>query len=366
MSADPLDAARDALSPLAAALAAGVRDSRTQQISLAELWRHAVTHDRSLSSAPGAGAEVAAALEELERAGLATQPRDRAQYDRRSTPALPLWLRRPARAVPARPAAPGRIWPSALEAAGRLASRPDELDVLERVASFLRAGGATRRSVPVRERSLELFGDEKRLDRLAASRLFTTGALSLSLLRCHSVAMPLAAQWVPADRTSAHTPAGPVTLLVAENHHTYESLLVATRERAAGGGPARWVGYGAGGQFRSSVASVALLDPPPARIVYFGDVDHQGLDIPASADLVSRQVGLPGVEPAGALYELLFAHGRPAPNLPLAEPAATAVVRWLGRHSAPARTLLTGGLRLAQEAVGLELLLAHPQCLDAT
>ena len=41
--------------------------------------------------------------------------------------------------------------------------------------------------VPARERSLEVFGDEKALDRLAGAALFGPGRLTLALLRCRRV-----------------------------------------------------------------------------------------------------------------------------------------------------------------------------------
>ena len=75
------------------------------------------------------------------------------------------------------------MWPSALEAAGRIASRPDEYALLERVAGWLRDNLAPVR-VPAEERSAELFDDEKALDRYRKTRLFAPGALTLDMLAC--------------------------------------------------------------------------------------------------------------------------------------------------------------------------------------
>ncbi|WP_346622896.1 hypothetical protein [Blastococcus montanus] len=223
--------------------------------------------------------------------------------------------------------------------------------------------------MPLRERSLELFGDEKRLDALMAGRLFASGGLTLQLLRCHLVPMPFAAQCVPGA-----TPAE-VELLVAENHHTYASLLEATRVHAVAGGPARWVGYGGGRQFCSAVASVPLLQPAPARIQYFGDLDLRGLEIPAAAsatlydDIESRgpatRAGLPPVDPAMPLYEALLAHGHRAAATAVPSRAAAAAAAWPGPLADTAAGVLTSGQRMAQEAVGLEKLLLHPGWLAA-
>jgi hypothetical protein len=113
-----------------------------------------------------------------------------------------------------------------------------------------------RPTVPMRERSLELFGDEKRLDRLATTRVFASGALTLDLLRCHSVSIPFASQWVPgvADprgNGAAHR-GEPSHLRVAAGGHPAQC-----RRR----GPGRHVGYETGGQFPSAVLSVPLLVP---------------------------------------------------------------------------------------------------------
>src|SRR5437899_12470544 len=104
------------------------------------------------------------------------------------------------------------------------------------------------------------------------ARLFTSGALTMELLRCHLVPIPFVSQWVPGSPDPQGT-----ALLIAENHHTYASLLEVSRQYAAEGGPGRHVGYGTGSQFPSAVLTVPLLVPKPERVVYFGDVDLKGL-----------------------------------------------------------------------------------------
>lgn len=355
MSADALPG--EDLSPLAAHLASVVAAHRRQTVDLDVLYRAAVSFDRSLATSVTGRQELLDALTELDRADIAALPRGQEHFDRRSISPLPRWVRRPSAGRRVAPEGRNRVWPSALQPAAALARRPEEFTVLDVIADFLRRGGAGRISVPIRERSLELFGEEKRLDTLLASRLFTSRALTLALLRCHPVPMPFAAQWVPG------APTGEVTLLVAENHHTYASLLEATRAHAAAGGPARWVGYGGGQQFCSSVASVPLLVPAPTRIRYFGDLDLRGLEIPAIASATATTAGLPPVQPALPLYTALLTHGRKAPATAVAEPTVSAATVWLGPVAPGAAAVLAGGHRLAQEAVGLELLLDHPEWL---
>lgn len=348
------------MSSLALHLADQVAAAPRQKIDVEVLYDAAVAFDRSLATAPTARGDIRGALDELAEAGLVMFPSSPRFFDRRDAPPLPAWVRRPSRKRVFREAAHPRVWPAALEFAGRIASKPGEIAVLETVAAFLRDGGATRPSVPVRERSLELFGDEKKVDALTATRLFTSGVLTLGLLRCHSVPIPFVSQWVP----GAVDPQG-TALLVAENHHTYASLLEATRLSAAAGGPGRHVGYGTGAQFPSAVLSVPLLSPMPDRIAYFGDIDLKGLQIPVSANTAALSAGLPPVVPAFPLYQLLFELRLARPASPVETDVATNSVAWLDQLADLAQDVLTSGARLPQEAVGYEVLLSRMNALDA-
>jgi hypothetical protein len=347
------------LSALAQHLADQVVTAPKQRIEVEALYGAAVAFDRSLATAPTARGELREALDELAAAELVVLPSSSRHFDTRDVPPLPLWVRRPPRERVVRKTRDVRVWPAALEAAGRIASREDEIALLETVAAFLRDGGASRPTVPMRERSLELFGDEKRLDKLAATRLFVSRALTLDLLRCHSVPIPFVSQWVPGVSDSRGT-----TLLIAENHHTYASLLEVTRHSVAAGGPARHVGYGTGGQFPSAVLSVPLLEPKPDRIVYFGDVDLKGLQIPAAANASANHAGLPAVVPAFPLYVLLFDAQHRCPAMQVSADAAVEAAAWLGPLAERARDVLVAGYRLPQEAVGYELLMNHRDMLD--
>lgn len=135
-----------------------------------------------------------------------------------------------------------------------------------------------------------LFGDEKDLSALAGTGLFGPGRLSWELLRCHPVHPPFVWRAVGAGSL----------LLVVENQATFDSL----SRVLPGDGPVGMLAYGAGNHFTASVASATGLPRPVDRIVYFGDVDAQGLAIPVRASMVAAAMGLPPIEPAGALHEL--------------------------------------------------------------
>jgi hypothetical protein len=109
-------------------------------------------------------------------------------------------------------------------------------------------------TVPSRERSLEVFGDEKALDRLAGTVLVGPGRLSLELLRCRRVVPRLHCE-----------PAGDGNLLlVVENSDTFDSILTVLRRRDHH--RVGLVGWGARTGFEASVLSIPLIGWPITEI----------------------------------------------------------------------------------------------------
>jgi hypothetical protein len=69
--------------------------------------------------------------------------------------------------------------------------------------------------------------------------------------------------------------------------------------------------------------------------------------------------GLPPVRPATGLYAALLAHGRPGAARAVSADRARDAVAWLAEeHRDPAHALLVAARRLAQEAVGRDVLAA--------
>jgi hypothetical protein len=124
-------------------------------------------------------------------------------------------------------------------------------------------------------------------------------------------------------------------------------------------GPDEGIGflaYGAGNQFVASVSFAVELPRPVERILYYGDVDLDGLEIPARTAAVASEAGLPPVEPAAGLYRALLSLGRRgrAPR-PVTATEARDATGWLPADLRdPVRQLLESGERLAQEGLGLK------------
>jgi hypothetical protein len=217
---------------------------------------------------------------------------------------------------------------------------------LRQLNAFFLNGGSGRPLVPIKERSLELFGFEKRLDTLADSALFGEGRLSLEQLRCFVVAEPLGWQRGPANQ-------GP--LLVLENAATWDSFR-------------RWndahpffsaVVYGQGNCFVDRVPFLTEIfrELGGSRpVFYFGDLDGSGLRIPARASRATQRLGLPPVEPYLDAYRALLSLAAHATKANEDDPLRREDADWLGPLAEEAWRILEHDQRLAQEWVGWEYL----------
>jgi hypothetical protein len=345
--------------PLAAELARIIAEARGKRVQVPDLLSHAGRFNPGLVGDPMGRSRVIAALDELRSAGVISfpSPGTRAAWDTRVQPPLPVWVARiePARAPREVPVP--RVWPSALEAAARIATRADELELLDRVAVWLR-DNPDPEPVPAEERSAELFDDEKALDGYLKTRLFSTGALSLDLLACHAVPVPFVSRHLDG--------VGPTRLLVAENLATYFSIWTALNEQSRMSRPDVHVAWGHGESFAQSVLSIVTLEPIPQRVFYFGDLDLAGLRIAAAASAVAVAAGLPRLEAAEPCYRYLLdgpaSWRRPDKSNSQRHADYEEVCRWLPEAlRVPVLELFRARQRIAQERLGLAVLRRSPE-----
>lgn len=316
----------------------------------------AMAADLSIAASPQARERLAGALDELEAAGLATQPKARARWDQAARPPLPLHVTRTRLDLPATaalvlaPADP--IWHALLwwVPAFLAAERPTtgERALLLGVQQLLgQSGGPPVRVVPLRERSLQLLGDEKDLDSLLRGRMFDDKRLSLELIGAERVVPTL---------SSVQTSTGPDLLLV-ENYATFHSM----GRAMAGHRDVGRVVWGAGNQVTQLLPQITIAQG--GRLWYFGDLDARVLEIGQGTAPSAAELGLPPLAPSADLYALLLRHGVRAKvkgRGPSAARVADAVA-WLPEElRSAAAQLLSAGHRMAQEAVGMDLLASHP------
>lgn len=217
---------------------------------------------------------------------------------------------------------------------------------LLRLNEFLAAGGRARPLVPIKERSLQVFGDEKRLDALLATALFRPDRLTLTSLRCEVVGEPLGWRRGP-------KPVGP--LLIVENAATWHSYC-RWNERC---GHFSAVVYGKGFVIAESVRFLAEIIRElggPCPVEYFGDLDPPGVLIPYRASVLARELGLPPIGPHLWSYRQLLELGRGQEIDYEGDAVNPAALAWLGELADPVGALFAAGKRLAQERVGWEFL----------
>jgi len=335
------------LSARARAFNARLRRQGHRRLTLTELWEAFVALHPTVAADPDKRERLFEIVEELAASHRLTLPA-RASWERVPAPALP-------RFVTLAVTEPGPVrrrsldfpWHPDLAWAATTQLGPTQRQFLEQVNQFLAAGGATRQVVAIRERSLELCGDEKRLEQLLDTALFGPGRLTAELLRIERVFEPFAVHRINSSPW----------LLVVENATTYRTLST----HLPPNGTVGQVGFGGGWQFVASVGSVSALQPPVRQIRYFGDLDANGLGIPMKATAAAQSMGLPAIQPAVGFYRLLLAHGIPSQASRNAREVSQVAARELACWLPPdlqtsAVELLTSGRRLAQEWVGADLL----------
>lgn len=346
----PTDQFRVPLSSAAAQLSAALQ-ARAERVTvnratLIEAFRDALP---GAASGDNARSTLATLLYEIAEHGIVDLPTSRTKWDA-GHPALPEQVRIPT-AQPAKPSTPRQrvSWRPELNWAydARLTpSQTEDLLACNRWFRDTHSHPARRSPLPLRERSYEIFRYEKRLDTLITGALFAPGRLTLEQLATYREPPPL-----------AHRKLGDGdTVLVVENSDTY-----ATLRNLLEPAPGRigYIAFGSGRAFEASVENIAEL-ADIRRIVYYGDLDAEGIAIPARASINGTQHGLPPVEPATVLYRLLLAHEPTAGDIIDSERAHN-LTAWLpGELQQAVHTLLAKGQRLAQEATSRNELSVEP------
>ncbi|HEY5910713.1 MAG TPA: Wadjet anti-phage system protein JetD domain-containing protein [Verrucomicrobiae bacterium] len=211
--------------------------------------------------------------------------------------------------------------------------------------------------VPIKERSLQIFGDEKRLDALLSTSLFRNGRLDLKNdLHCEIVGEPLGWRRGPTEATTQ-------PLIVIENAGTWHSYCRWNAERKFFSA----VVYGCGNRFADGVHYLAEIFAElggQRRVLYFGDLDPQGLLIPQEASGRAQAAGMPTIEPHLWSYRQLLTLGAGRSQPWEGEPPSSSLCDWLQSLAEPARQLFATNRRLAQEHVGWEFLRQHVTDMD--
>jgi hypothetical protein len=344
----------DTLSSEARDLLAALTGGRRTRWPLDDLEAQHLQALPHLRGRPERRRELAGVIDELAAAG---RVRPSVREDRTRMPALPAFVDviRPRAPSSGGSDARGHGWRPELAGVHALEPppTPGELPILRKLNRWLADRGADAPMCGSRERSLEVFGDEKLLDeRLRYGRLFATGLLSYELLRCRRIAPGLVCEAVGQEPS----------VLIVENTDTFRSVLDVLRETP--NSQVGFVAWGAGAAFEQSCEALLQLrvnDVPVRHAWYFGDIDPSGLRIPARA---SKLVAPLPLRPARALYALLLNRDQRGSGRERMGEQTEEHLLWLGEPLASqARLVMAAGSRLAQEALTAEVLRNHAELL---
>lgn len=300
-----------------------------------------------IATAPSARGKLRQLLDTLQLDERLELPKGKKLWDASALPSLPSWVQLPRESVSAaKPDLRAIPWCPELRFLATTRVFVPLADLLK-LQEFFARGGRERPLVPIKERSLDIFGDEKRLDQLArSSALFGDGRLTPETLRCFIVPEPL--PW-----TAGSDASGP--LLVIENAATWHSYCRWNAERKLFSA----VVYGCGNRFVDGVRYIGDIFNELGgahRVLYFGDLDPQGLLIPQEASNRSQAAGLPAIEPHLWSYRQLLKIGAGRGQPYDGEAPPSTLCDWLCDCAEPARQLFAAHQRLAQEYIGWEFL----------
>lgn len=286
--------------------------------------------------------------------GVCRLPRKATSRDRPDEDGLPLFiiLNRPTRAPPV-VTHRGYAWHPMLAFAveERSARR---LECLKMINEWLKRNPDLETRVPIKERSLEIFGNEKKLDRLRCGResLFG-GRLTLAKLACRICPLPLPFEMGPASAQGR-------PVLVVENHDTWFSFCAWNQENAQ----YACVAYAGGGHRKGLAYDEGFLDELLQRahsseLCYFGDVDPAGLSIAAGIARIRADRNVVPLTPATTLYQWVMEHGLRRP-MRSRQQSAVEDILWLpDPFRSPVEELFRAGLRIPQESLGTIALRRH-------
>jgi hypothetical protein len=304
-----------------------------------------------LAEQPDRRMRLAEALRGAADTGEIRLPKQMRNWDRIGGAALPGFVVVTTPRSPDSPAiAPGYTWHPLLAFAATERNHL-RLQSAKRINEWLKGDPDLTLIVPIKERSLEIFGDEKRLDQLRAGTTSLFGQLSLAALGCRVCPMPL-----PFERGPESARGQPI--LIVENNDTWASFSFWNRQV----GRYAAVAYAGGGHGKSLAYDETFIDELLERfgsteLLYFGDIDPAGLQIASgAAERRGRRRALP-LQPAETLYAWLLAHGART-ALQSAQRGSSEDLAWLPEDlRARVEALFAEGLRIPQESLGTRVLM---------
>lgn len=310
--------------------------------SLQELWQ---TLSTVMTLEPGRQREtLRLILDELYGAALIEYPKSQRLWDKSALPHLPEWVSRThTRKVVEH--ANDIIWSPELSFLANTKKRSDSPWIA--VDAWLKKNrGKQLNKKPLRERSLDIFGDEKALDALVATTPFKNGLIACETFCCYYVPEPI--PWVPGP-IGSESKSG----ICIENATTYDTLCRFNKDVGLWG----FVAYGRGNNFAAMAEGIVqvLESYGHSRLMYFGDADHEGIEIAARGAKRLLESGIL-LELDHRLYNLLVKFGHVVPSKTGGEVSEDAARLLAEAELSSLSDMFMHYQRIAQEWAGVETL----------
>lgn len=289
-------------------------------------------------------------IEELEKEGLIELPKGEAHWDFNIRPKFPYWVKIKRLGAKKKnnqwklfPWHPEMIWVSQVK---NLKSQTYLL--LKLMNDFFINHNHEKSWIPIKERSIQIFKDEKILDRLIHRKWFKEN-LSLEKLRCYKTNEPFASKTFEGSVGNKS--------IIIENRDTFDSFCKANQSLDT---PYyKHIIYGCGEFIKDTILWVKEFDSSIKNIEYFGDIDINGLAIPYQLNHLLKENNLSiKIDLARPFYNKLikvseknkFRHsGKPKEEYPLLSFLNKADRIFIG-------FLFDIGERIAQEELNINLI----------
>lgn len=314
----------------------------TGRTSLTEMWQ-VISNVMTLPHG-GQREALMVVLDELRENGLIELPKSNTLWDKSALPHLPVWVKKLQPKKQAKDVA-RVIWSPELAFLAEQVIRQDSPWV-EVDAWLKRCRGKELALKPIRERSLDIFGDEKVLDRVVGLTPFKQGQINLETLGCFYVPEPI--PWKPGPPGSRS-----FSGLCVENATTFDTLCRFNSEA----GYWAFVAYGRGNNFVSMTDGLVSVvkEYGHNRVQYFGDADLEGIEIAARGAKRLLESGTL-LELDHRLYNLLVKFGHIVPSKTGGEVSEDAARLLAEAELSSLSDMFKLNQRIAQEWAGLEAL----------
>lgn len=226
------------------------------------------------------------------------------------------------------------------------------LKILEKINDFLNTE-KEHEMVFLKERSYEIFNDEKFLDGKVKNGYLFGGKLHISVLKCMEKPSPLVYESMCKNKP----------ILVCENSNTYHTMCRWNKEFMEFSA----IVYGSGNIFSGAHNYLDEIrnDLGFNEIYYFGDFDYDGFFIPANTNQKRLENELLEIKPALFLYKMLinFSHIKNPKNPKNIE--IEIIKSWINNDEVYEvfKSCLENNTRIPQEAINYETIKKYKSIL---